>query len=209
MGIQDRREREKEQRRQQIIVAVRRVLQKKGFTKATIEDIAKEAELCYSTLYIYFKSKEVLYATLSLQILYYMNMRISHVMNQSDLSKMKKLYMLQDVLLDVYNFDPLVAINMFHLQSSQALKNLPESLLDEINNLTRDFTMTIARFFKQGIEAGLFINRHPAAMADIFGALFSGIVLWETSKTIINDKRNHLKSTHRIAYEIFRRDIST
>ena len=207
MGIQDRRQREKEQRRQQILVAARKVFREKSFNKATIEDVAKEAELGYSTLFIYFKNKEELYAALSLRILYYMNMRISHVMNQSDLSTMQKLDALKDVLFDVYNYDPLVTINMYHLQSSQTLKNLSEDLLDEIKNLVRYSNTVIAKIFEEGIDAGLFIKKNPVALADIFGSLFSGIVLWETSKNILDDKKTHLKSTLGIAYEIFNRGI--
>jgi hypothetical protein len=45
MGIQERKEREKERRRQQIMVAAKRVFTDKGFSRATMEDIAQEAEL--------------------------------------------------------------------------------------------------------------------------------------------------------------------
>ena len=49
MGIQERKEREKERRRQQIMVAAKRVFSDKGFNKATMEDIAQEAELSPGT----------------------------------------------------------------------------------------------------------------------------------------------------------------
>ena len=207
MGIQDRREREKEQRRNQIIVAARRVFHEKGFTNATIKNIAKEAELGFGTLYLYFKNKEELFAALSLRVLHYLNMRISHIINQGNLSKMQQLDALKNVLIDVYNYDPVVTINMYHLQSSQTLKNLPEDLLDEITNLARYSTIAIANIFEEGVDAGLFIKKNPIALADIFGALFSGIVLWETSKNFLDVKKNHLKSTIEIAYEIFNRGI--
>ncbi len=58
MGIQERKERERERRRQQIIVAAKRVFSDKGFNRATMEDIAKEAELSPGTLYLYFKNKD-------------------------------------------------------------------------------------------------------------------------------------------------------
>jgi AcrR family transcriptional regulator len=53
MGIQERKEREKERRRQQIMVAAKRVFSNKGFSKATMEDIAQEAELSPGTLYLF------------------------------------------------------------------------------------------------------------------------------------------------------------
>ncbi len=207
MGIQDRREREKEQRRNQIIVAARRVFHKKGFTKATMKNIAKEAELGFGTLYLYFNNKEELYAAVSLRVLHYFNMRISHIINQGNLSKMQQLDALKNVLIDVYNYDPMVTINMYHLQSIQTLKNLQEDLLDEIKNLARYSTIAIAKIFEEGVDAGLLIKKNPFALADIFGSLFSGIVLLETSKNFLDGKKNHLKSTIAIAYEIFNRGI--
>ena len=64
MGIQERKERERERRRQQIMVAAKRVFTDKGFSKATMEDIAKEAELSPGTLYLYFKNKDDLFFSL-------------------------------------------------------------------------------------------------------------------------------------------------
>ena len=61
MGIQERKQRERERRRQQIIVAAKRVFSEKGFSKSTMEDIAREAELSPGTLYLYFKNKDKVY----------------------------------------------------------------------------------------------------------------------------------------------------
>jgi AcrR family transcriptional regulator len=57
MGIAERKEREKEQRRQDILVAAERVFFAKGFDQATMDDVAVQAELSKGTLYLYFKSK--------------------------------------------------------------------------------------------------------------------------------------------------------
>lgn len=207
MGIQERKEREKERRRQQIVVAAKRVFSDKGFNKATMEDIAKEAELSPGTLYLYFKNKEELYASLSLRILQYLHIRISHVINQQELDPWQKLDALKEVMFDVYDFDPLIIINMFHLQSSETLKNLSDELIEEITELSRNSIGAIAKVFEEGIKAGLFIDRHPVALSDITWALFAGVVLWESSKKIIDQKKDHLKPTLKIAYEIFDRGI--
>jgi AcrR family transcriptional regulator len=208
MGIQERKEREKERRRQQIVVAAKRVFSDKGFNKATMEDIAKEAELSPGTLYLYFKNKEELYASLTLRILQYLNIRLSHVINQEDLDTWQKLDALKDVMFDVYDFDPLIIINMFHLQSSETLKNLSDELIEDIVGLSRMSMDSITSVFKEGIQQGLIVDYHPVALSDIFWSLFAGVVLWESSKNIIDDKKDHLKETLRIAYEIFDRGIT-
>jgi TetR/AcrR family transcriptional regulator len=67
MGIAERRGREKERRRQDIIDAAERVFFVKGLSSATMEDVAKDAELSKGTLYLYFKSKEDLYLAVILR----------------------------------------------------------------------------------------------------------------------------------------------
>ncbi len=207
MGIQERKERERERRRQQIIVAAKRVFSEKGFTRTTMEDIAKEAELSPGTLYLYFKNKDELYASLSLRILQYLIIRLEHVNGNAELDANGKIDALVDAMFDVYEFDPLVIINMFHLQSSETLKNLSPQLLAEIEHLSRKSINLIAKIFEMGIQEGAFLDRHPVALADIFWALFSGVVLWESSKKIIDEKKDYLKQTLRIAFDIFARGV--
>ena len=43
------------------IVAAKRVFSEKGYSKSTMEDIAREAELSPGTLYLYFKNKDELF----------------------------------------------------------------------------------------------------------------------------------------------------
>jgi len=203
MGIKERKEREKGRRRQQIMNAAKRVFSEKSFNQATMEDIAREAELSPGTIYLYFKNKEELFASLSLRILQYMNIRLAHVHDEKGLEPEEKIKLLKDVLYEVYEFDPLVLINMFHLQSSETLKNLSPKLLSDIKDLSRSSFRSIAKIFEEGIKKGKFIDRHPVALADIVWALFSGVVLWEESKRLINSQKDFLKSTLEIAFEIF------
>lgn len=207
MGIHERKERERERRRQQIIVAAKHVFSQKGFNKATMEDIADEAELSPGTLYLYFKNKEELYASLSLRILQYLQIRVGDVHREAGPGPNEKLDALIEAMYDVYDFDPLIIINMFHLQSSETLKNLSPELTAQMKTLSRQSINDIARIFEEGIEAGLFIKMHPVALADILWSLFSGVVLWEASKKIINKEKDYLKETLGAAFEIFTKGI--
>jgi len=58
MGIAERKEREREQRRQAIIDAAEKVFFTKGYDNSTMDDIASMAELSKGTLYLYFQSKD-------------------------------------------------------------------------------------------------------------------------------------------------------
>ncbi|RUT45339.1 TetR/AcrR family transcriptional regulator [Paenibacillus anaericanus] len=61
MGIHDRKEKEKEIRRNDIIDAAERIFFTKGYDHATMDDVAKEAEFSKRTVYVYFNSKEQIY----------------------------------------------------------------------------------------------------------------------------------------------------
>jgi AcrR family transcriptional regulator len=207
MGIQERKKRERERRRQQIMVAAKRVFTDKGFSRATMEDIATEAELSPGTLYLYFKNKDELYASLSLRILQYLTIRLKHVNAEPFTDAAQRLTALKEAMFDVYEFDPLILINMFHMQSSETLKNLSPKLLNQIETLSRNSLNAIAKIFEEGIRKKMFMDSHPTAVADILWSLFSGIVLWETSKKIINGEKDFLKETFDTAFEIFSRGI--
>lgn len=61
MTIADRKAREKEQRRTDIINAAEKLFFSEGYDNVSMEDIAKDVELNRATLYLYFKNKETLY----------------------------------------------------------------------------------------------------------------------------------------------------
>jgi AcrR family transcriptional regulator len=61
MGINERKEREKESRRENIVNAAEKIIQVKGFEGMTMDDVAIIAELGKGTIYLYFKNKMDLY----------------------------------------------------------------------------------------------------------------------------------------------------
>jgi AcrR family transcriptional regulator len=67
LGAERRREREKEQRRNAILRAARKEFFEKGFRSVTVDSIARRAELSKGAIYLYFKSKEEIYAQILLR----------------------------------------------------------------------------------------------------------------------------------------------
>lgn len=60
MGIIERKERQKESLRQEILDAAREILLSEGFSQLTMRGIAKRIEYSPTTIYLYFKNKEEL-----------------------------------------------------------------------------------------------------------------------------------------------------
>lgn len=67
MGVAERKQREKVQRRNAIVDAAEDVFFKEGIENASMDQVAKKAELSKGTLYLYFKSKEELYRAIILR----------------------------------------------------------------------------------------------------------------------------------------------
>jgi TetR/AcrR family transcriptional regulator len=65
MGIAERRGREKEKRRRDILDAAEKLFFSKGFDAVTMDDVAGAAELSKGTLYLYFKNKIDIYFAIS------------------------------------------------------------------------------------------------------------------------------------------------
>ena len=67
MGNKERKEKEKEIRRKDIIDAAERIFFAKGYNYATMDDVAKEAEYSKRTVYVYFNSKEQIYCEIMIR----------------------------------------------------------------------------------------------------------------------------------------------
>ena len=207
MGIQERKERERERRRQDIMMAARRVFSAKGYEKATMEDIAREVELSPGTLYLYFKNKDDLYASLNLRVLQFMAVKLEHALADPELDFDHKLDRVMQGMLEVYEFDPLILNNVFHLQSSETLKNISPELLSEINMLSRAALHTLRSMFSAEIEKGTITPTNPIALADLVWSLFSGIALWEETKRMINPDRYRFKQNIQTGFDLLRRGL--
>ncbi len=207
MGIQERKERERERRRQQILVAAKNVFSQKGINKSTMEDIARAAELSPGTLYLYFKNKDELYASLCLRILQYLLIRLKETQNKKKIDFKKRFELLKEAITDVYEFDPLMFVKLFHLQSDESFQHLTPQLHSEINDLSEKSLGVIANFFKTGMDSHVFIDNNPDTLAEIMWAFFSGIVLLEEKKKILG-KNSNLKLTLKTAFDIFFRGIT-
>ena len=202
MGIHERKQREKEQRRKQILEAAKKVFSAKGFNRATMEEIAGEAELSPGTLYLYFKNKEELHTSLSINILQYIYLQMKKFIHKEDMTVGEKMDALKKTFIDVYEYDSMVLINLFHLQSGETLKNLSPKVMKQLKKTSGNALGAITSVVQEGIDQGVFINKHPVALADIIWATYSGVVLWVDSKRLLNNEKDFVKQTLETAFEV-------
>jgi len=67
MAIADRRQREKEQRRTEILDTAERLFFSRGYDDVSMDEIANEVELNKATIYLYFRNKEALLSAIVLR----------------------------------------------------------------------------------------------------------------------------------------------
>ena len=76
MGVQERRQREREARRKAVLDAARELVRERGYNGTTTKQIATACELSEATLFWYFKSKDEIFTSLLFEAIDFMQQRI-------------------------------------------------------------------------------------------------------------------------------------
>jgi AcrR family transcriptional regulator len=196
MGIPERKEREKEHRKEEILDAAQKVFFNKGLLVATMDEIADAAELSKGTLYIYYKSKEDLYLAVmmrGMETLYEMCEQIA----ASDDSIVQKLLKFVDSYYDFYHShrDYFRMFNFFqtpqfHKQVSEEMKKMCTAQGDRLWELVIDV-------LKQGIEEGLLrADLNPVEVTIILWSSATALLLRDDSEGEIWKERRNIDLKH-------------
>jgi len=195
MGIQERKEREKELRREEIIRAATKVFFEKGLQNATMDEIAEAAELSKGTLYLYYKSKEDLYLAVmnvGFDILHDMFDRAlaSSAPSIAKLRVMAAIY--QEFFRTHRNY-----FRMFHfLQNPQLHKQVSEEMR-EISRLHNQRVWDLAiGVLRRGVQEG--------TLRPDIDPLHMAVILWNSINAIlmqIDYQLEHWRSTMGIDME--------
>jgi len=89
MSIKERQREEKEERRRTIVDAAETVLKEKGREEMTMADIADEARLSRSLLYVYFEDMDDIVLAVTLRGFRSMRKRFEHAVTQHDVGRLQ------------------------------------------------------------------------------------------------------------------------
>ena len=209
MGIQERKKREKEGRRQQILAASKQLFSDQGFQQTTMEEIANAAELSPGTIYLYFKSKDELFAELSLGVIHYFNGRLDKLTSGDHMTSEQKLGGVKDILQDICTFDSFILVNALKLQSGETLKKLSPHLTSDIRKQSVKVAEKLSGIFSEGIDDGSFVDRRPDVFSAILWGAFSGMVLFNEFQESFTSNPHDLPQSIENTFEIFSRGIQT
>lgn len=140
--------------RQNILEASKVLFLEKGFTKTTMEDIAKSSEYSKATLYVYFKSKEEILSYLTLESMELLYSHIHHSLSQnSDLFVRYK--EICYALVHYYEASPLYFdITLSNINVDLENPQTP-SIFKDIYEVGERINRDIARLLQEGIDSGL------------------------------------------------------
>ena len=191
MGVEERREREREQRRRDILDAARRLLVDECLASTSVSQIARESELGTGTLYFYFKSKEEIFASLQeegLEILYSQVARAGK--RESDPEKKLMATAMAYLEFSREYRDYFDVINYF---ISSPSTHFPSVLLTRIHSRGASILSLVESVVAEGSKQGLFQAPKPRRYAIFFWASLHGLIaIRKMGKDTILEKEDYL-----------------
>ena len=203
MGLLERRVKEKDSRKKLILRSARSLFFKKGFNKVTVDEIAKSAELGKGSIYLYFDSKEEIYAQILLSDIDNFNRRVSVLLEKGSsatdlLTEFSYIY-IDFFLNDVELFRILMA---YMLQPAKM--NLPEKLNAQILNANASSINVIGQILQLGVDSKEFsaevnIKQNQNALWGLLNGIIS-LYIFSGAQT---KRKERIYSTTNLALEIF------
>jgi len=189
MGLKERREREREERRNQILDAARSLLFEKGLNATSINQIAKLAEIGVGTIYFYYKSKEEIFADLQEEGLELLFARILRASNK-DLAPDEKLREigLQYIRFSEKNREYYDIINYF-LASPKIF--FAPNLKSKVDRHGSRIIGLIIETINTGTRSGLFQSTSPRRDAITLWGTLHGLIQFRKLKDTVLDGDSH------------------
>jgi TetR/AcrR family transcriptional regulator len=154
MGIIERKEREREHRREEIIDAAQKIFFQKGLAIATMDEIAEAAELSKGTLYLYYKSKEDLYLavmTRGIDILWEMFNNVLSDDNQT----LKAIANLGEAYYEFFKQHRNYYRMLHFFENPQLHKQVSEEMLQSCAGHNRKVWAVVIDLIQRGIDEGV------------------------------------------------------
>lgn len=204
MGIRERREREKELRKNQILEAAKTLLLERGLGGTSVHQIAKKAELGVATIYFYYQNKEELFFALQQEGLRLLQEKIQWACRQgaTPRDKIKKIaqayYRFSQVHKDYFDI-----INYFLSQPGVIFSPIIKKELDHLGNT---ILSQVENVLLEGSRQNIFPGIDAKQSAIQLWGMLHGLLLFRKMKNTILRTVNH-KSLFEYSLESFIRGL--
>ncbi len=153
MGIKERKEREKKNRRDTIIKAAKRIILKRGVEEMSMNQVADLTELNKATLYQYFENKDDLIDAVVYEGLILMEKKFEEVYQDSKTGVEKVLAHIKTIFAFYKEF-PIYFLTMNHQERRKAKERLASPFSIKGNEVASNLFAKITESIKQGMNEG-------------------------------------------------------
>ncbi|QAA32465.1 TetR/AcrR family transcriptional regulator [Clostridium manihotivorum] len=193
MGVSERKEKEKEIRRNDIIDAAEKVFFSKGYDLATMDDVAKTAEFSKRTIYVYFNSKEQIYFEIMIRGYKLLISMIDEYVSNSKDDGITKVRKLGEVFFCFSKHHPnyFYAIMNYENGELDFSSGIPDKSREQCYELGEIIFQYLSDFLEQGI-------REKIIREDI-DIKSTAILLWSFTVgifTTLKKKKNYIVEVH-------------
>ncbi len=147
-----------QRRRREIFDAAIEVFAKKGFEKATLDEIAEHLKISKPAIYLYFKNKETLFFSMFQDKINNIQINIEDILHK----KVDSIQKLKEFIMYEINFftQNKQFFNLINNSMGQIDFHAKSKIRDEFINSYKNLIKRIALFMKQCIKEGYLINQN-------------------------------------------------
>ncbi len=182
MGIQERRQREREARKAAVLGAARELVREHGFNGATTKEIAKRCELSEATLFFYFKNKDEIFTSLLFDGIDFMAEGLDTILTRS-IAPRRKLEEMWKFFRRMSSEQPEYFHVFAYLANPKSTANITDELRDELAKRSGDNMRRFAAIVEEAVP-----NGDARQIVDVIWASFVGLVLLRESRRNLGSK---------------------
>jgi AcrR family transcriptional regulator len=194
LGINERKEKEKQIRRNDIIDAAEEVFFSKGYDVATMDDVARKAEFSKRTVYVYFNSKEQLYFEIMVRGYRILIEMIEAALNDANnKNAIEKIKLIGNTL---YQFN-IAYPNYFY--AIMSYENGEKDFVDGITDESREECYALGEKLFDYFTATLLDGVEEGLIRGDIDIKNTAIILWSCTIGLFNTlikKRNYIQNYH-------------
>lgn len=176
MAKLSRREREKQNRRNEILQAAWKVFASKDYDAATIDDVAAMAELSKGTVYLYFENKaDLFYSTIEMGV-EQINIIAQEALSSSDdpVSGIKNFIIrLLDFSENSMDFFKIMSSGRSHFEMHAKMEN-DRDFKNRMVNMVTNSVSVLSDYIQNGVNMGVFKQVNPEDAAFVLFAVVRG-----------------------------------
>src|SRR5215467_194644 len=204
---QNRRDRERAQRSSEILAAARRVFLERGYTRATMDDVARAADFSKPTLYQYFENKDALFFSLTKPVVIELGAALDAAWTRATAGTLRTgrelIAALFGAMRRAYAVDADGLRLLQLVQQADLLGQMSDGVQAELDRLGRKNFQRGRQLLLWGMKKRLLVQQDPRPVLDVAWGSFLGVVGLENIKQRGRPSRDHLERTLMLAQTIF------